>query len=413
MSPLKSSPSGGWPCGRVLEFTLITTICRLVLVLSQPQNAPGYLGCFGDCVGVFCSRALPIGPKDSDLQSSEWCFRHCLDVEPVIYKYAGLEYEYECFCGNNEDYDKFGKKPESDCQDRCKGNTDQICGDSDRISIYRISQSVCNNDIGPPTNGDHTITNPRSLSYNLNDFKLFGTRVDFSCDVGYTLHGASSIECIDTGYNNVTWSDFAPTCQAPTTTKPMTTLPTTSVYLTSNRTTPSNTETNLPSYTTDEGARDDNQTTGQLITGTVVGVVIGALLALATLVASAVFVWRNRFRKTREMNTSDIAMDTAVSTYANHTYTNHLAADTYTSEPNQGDAPPVYSEVVKERYAEEDAIFSDSSDRDTGWVDNVVYVCESYPEEIDKRSDNDGQTDHPPALTMKGKPGWVENIIYE
>ncbi|XP_038056076.1 tyrosine kinase receptor Cad96Ca-like [Patiria miniata] len=171
---------------------------------------PGYLGCFGDNR----VRALSVGPGiERTHQSVEWCFRNCL--EPTEYKYAGLEYANECFCENNEVYDKHGKKPESDCQDRCTGNSDQICGDSWRISVYRILDGVCSNDIGPPTNGDNAISNLRSLSYNLNNFKFFGTRVDFSCDPGYTLHGASSIECIETDYNNVTWSDLVPTCEEP------------------------------------------------------------------------------------------------------------------------------------------------------------------------------------------------------
>ncbi|XP_038056082.1 tyrosine kinase receptor Cad96Ca-like [Patiria miniata] len=196
-------------------FTLFTTACQLVAVFSQPRNAPGYLGCYNDCDTIFCRRALPIGPEVSGDQSVEWCFKYCLDTRTSSYNYAGLVYANECFCGNNEDYDRFGKKADSECQDRCTGNSNQFCGDSDRISIYRISQGVCSNAIGPPTNGDHAITNPRSLSYNLNNFKFFGTQVDFSCDPGYTLHGASSIECIETDYNNVTWSDSVPTCKVP------------------------------------------------------------------------------------------------------------------------------------------------------------------------------------------------------
>ncbi|XP_038066018.1 proto-oncogene tyrosine-protein kinase receptor Ret-like [Patiria miniata] len=169
--------------------------------------APGYLGCFGDAE----YRSLSVGPAATEYeQSVEWCFRNCL--EPTEYKYAGMEYKYECWCGN-DNYDKHGKEPDSDCKYFCPGNSNQICGGKWRISVYTVSQGVCSNDIGPPTNGDHTITNPRSLSYNLINFKFFGTRVDFSCDPGYTLHGASSIECIETGYNNVTWSDSVPTCE--------------------------------------------------------------------------------------------------------------------------------------------------------------------------------------------------------
>ena len=74
-----------------------------------------------------------------------------------------------------------------------------------------VSQGVCSNEIGPPTNGAHTIMNPRTLSYNLDNFKVFGTRVSFSCETGYILNGSQTIECVDTG-NSATWNDSVPTC---------------------------------------------------------------------------------------------------------------------------------------------------------------------------------------------------------
>ncbi|XP_038064858.1 uncharacterized protein LOC119735224 [Patiria miniata] len=92
--------------------------------------APGYLGCFGDAE----YRSLSVGPAASEYeQSVEWCFRNCL--EPTEYKYAGMEYKYECWCGN-DNYDKHGKEPDSDCKYVCPGNNNQICGGSWRISVY-------------------------------------------------------------------------------------------------------------------------------------------------------------------------------------------------------------------------------------------------------------------------------------
>ncbi|XP_038064855.1 uncharacterized protein LOC119735220 [Patiria miniata] len=93
--------------------------------------APGYLGCFGDAK----NRSLTVGPAlDHNEQSVEWCFRNCL--EPTEYNYAGLEYAHECWCGN-EDYDKHGKEPDSDCIYFCSGNSDQICGGDWLLSVYR------------------------------------------------------------------------------------------------------------------------------------------------------------------------------------------------------------------------------------------------------------------------------------
>ncbi|XP_038057223.1 uncharacterized protein LOC119728864 isoform X2 [Patiria miniata] len=413
--PKHQRVSDGLLSGRPFVFTLFTTACKLVLVLSQPRNAPGYLGCYEDCTGFFggCNRALPIGPVDSDDQSVERCFKNCLDTRTTSYEYAGLEHKNECFCGNTEDYGRFGKKADSHCQDTCTGNSDQICGDSDRISIYRVSQGVCSNDIGPPTNGAHNITNPRSLSYNLNNFKFFGTRVDFSCDPGYTLHGASSIECIETGYNNVTWSDSVPTCEGYTTdvgeSQTHTTQKTSSKILS-----PTRESTKAPDH------RTNSPIAGKLGTGEVAGIAVGALVALTVLIVAVFFLWRKRIRKPKEQKGSDIALDTVGAHYVNHTFANPIL-DTSGTAQSQGDrdnAPPVYSQVVKKRPADEGATLSvppqNDQDGDSGWVDNEVYGCESFPIEIEARNkDRDGQPNDQPPITMEGKPGWVENIIYE
>ncbi|XP_038056090.1 uncharacterized protein LOC119728088 [Patiria miniata] len=290
---------------RLLYVELWVVIFQLATVPTTLQmNAPGYLGCYEDCEGTYCvpdDRVLSHGPMDSDEQSVEWCFRRCLDSQSMSYKYAGLEIGKECFCGNNEDYNRHGKKDDSECQDRCTGNSDQICGKSRRISMYEISQGVCSNNIGPPTNGSHVITNPRSLSYNLNNFKFFGTRVDFSCDPGYTLHGASSIECIETDYNNITWSDFVPTCIE-------------------------NSSTTISPFTADDGASTDgykatetnDRRKGQLETGMIVGIAVGIIAALTALLVVVICLRKKRANK--RTGISEVVMDTGTRKYANSSY---------------------------------------------------------------------------------------------
>ena len=120
-----------------------------------------------------------------------------------------------------------------------------------------------------------------------------------------------------------------------------------------------------------------------------------------------------RFRKTQEKNgNSDAVAGKATSVYTNQVYTNQLSADTISSERYQSEDPPVYSEIIERRSVDKDNL-TDSSDNDSGWVDNIVYECAPYPLEIEKGSNDGGQTDPPSTPTMEGKPGWVENIIYE
>ncbi|XP_022089708.1 cell wall integrity and stress response component 3-like isoform X2 [Acanthaster planci] len=407
---------------------------QLAVVLSEQANAPGYLGCFGDDY----DRALPAGfGEDYYEQSVEWCFRYCLEGRSRQHKYAGLEYTTECYCGDNDNYDKHGRQPESDCQDKCPGNSDQICGDRWRLSVYRISQGVCSNDIGPPTNGDHTINNPRSLDYNLNNFKFFRTRVDFSCDVGYTLHGASSIECIDTGYNNVTWSDSVPTCQVPTTTSEFTTnVPTTTIpqsTVVDERGTL--TAAGAPSLTRSSSKTPgtNNPNVGALKTEMIIGIAVGgAVLVALGLLAILLCVKK---RKNSRQKDPAVAMATIGENFINNTY--GLPEVVSQSMPEQS-PPPIYSQVIKRKtdcddlYATPDDVTSPvkedspenqshnagfvslSRDQESGWVENSLYACESFPVEPEATiNDSDGQTSTGPPQNMEEKSSWVENIIYE
>ncbi|XP_076075726.1 uncharacterized protein LOC143046449 [Mytilus galloprovincialis] len=56
------------------------------------------------------------------------------------FKFAGVEYGYECFCGN--DLRKDRKRKESDCKTPCSGKKRQTCGGPWRISIYTAPEDV-------------------------------------------------------------------------------------------------------------------------------------------------------------------------------------------------------------------------------------------------------------------------------
>lgn len=51
------------------------------------------------------------------------------------YRYAGLQYEKECFCGNSG-YNSYGSG--EGCNLRCRGNSEQICGGELHNSVYQI-----------------------------------------------------------------------------------------------------------------------------------------------------------------------------------------------------------------------------------------------------------------------------------
>ena len=65
----------------------------------------------------------------------EKCIQYCYIKS---FRYAGVQFGYQCFCGNRE-VRKFGIVPETECNQTCAGNINQICGDADRNSIYVIA----------------------------------------------------------------------------------------------------------------------------------------------------------------------------------------------------------------------------------------------------------------------------------
>ncbi|KAK0709123.1 WSC domain-containing protein [Lasiosphaeria miniovina] len=88
-----------------------------------------YSGCFTDSGS---SNALTFrSPLDTQSMTVEKCTAEC---KGNGYRYAGLEYYGECFCGS-----AIGGSavPESKCSFSCTGNSTQKCGGSSIISVYQ------------------------------------------------------------------------------------------------------------------------------------------------------------------------------------------------------------------------------------------------------------------------------------
>ncbi|TVY84936.1 WSC domain-containing protein [Lachnellula suecica] len=88
-----------------------------------------YAGCFSD---PSAPRALLYdSPLDSQNMTVEKCVAFCKGND---YRYAGLEYYGECFCGASVNGPQID---ESNCNFPCTGNNSEICGGNDIISIYQ------------------------------------------------------------------------------------------------------------------------------------------------------------------------------------------------------------------------------------------------------------------------------------
>ncbi|KAI4181434.1 MAG: hypothetical protein L6R41_006629 [Letrouitia leprolyta] len=100
---------------------------------SGPTIVPGntdfsYTGCYTEGSGV---RALPKLLAANDSMTVAICLSACSQ-----YKYVGLEYGRECWCGDTLDSSSVPATVESQCSKVCSGNTAQICGAGNRLTLY-------------------------------------------------------------------------------------------------------------------------------------------------------------------------------------------------------------------------------------------------------------------------------------
>ena len=93
-------------------------------VFTQPVK----YGCFDDH-----SRLLPKRIYSNDSNSPNQCMATCKS-EGFIF--SGVQYGKECFCGNEEPPVCLAR-PEEECNMKCPGNQDEMCGGKRRMNIYK------------------------------------------------------------------------------------------------------------------------------------------------------------------------------------------------------------------------------------------------------------------------------------
>ncbi|MCJ1459416.1 hypothetical protein MMC28_009794 [Mycoblastus sanguinarius] len=110
-----------------------TRLKRNPVATEPPCSVPFtpflYAGCYTD---PSSPRALPFSPAGLDTQNMtvEICVAEC---KGNGYRYAGLEYYGECFCGDSI---AGASTTESACTYPCTGNKSETCGGSDILSVY-------------------------------------------------------------------------------------------------------------------------------------------------------------------------------------------------------------------------------------------------------------------------------------
>ena len=99
-------------------------------VPTTDVTAPVYVGCYTEAEGA---RALPDDSEvDYTFMTNEICAHFCLFRG---YLFFGTEYGGECYCGTA--LPTSATAPETDCSMPCDGNSTEICGAGNRLSVYQ------------------------------------------------------------------------------------------------------------------------------------------------------------------------------------------------------------------------------------------------------------------------------------
>ncbi|KAI7324666.1 WSC-domain-containing protein [Hortaea werneckii] len=182
-----------------------------------------YYGCWSDQ----SPRTIDYMAYQSDSNTIEKCTQTCADKG---YSIAGIEFGSQCFCGNALGY-AATQVIDSSCQTPCPGNSSEICGGGNRLSLFSNGQPVVNGQPGTPeTIGAFTYLNcytegssGRALgakgssgsfvdldycaSY-CSGYKYFGTEYGSECYCGNTLGTGASVtlsgDCSMTCADNAT-----------------------------------------------------------------------------------------------------------------------------------------------------------------------------------------------------------------
>ena len=99
-----------------------------------------YLGCGTD---VYGNPALGNAVEDSQSMTVETCINLCSSKGHSI---AGLEYGSQCMCGDSLPA-RASPTPNviGACTEKCKGNSKEICGNANALSLYTKCGSTCTN----------------------------------------------------------------------------------------------------------------------------------------------------------------------------------------------------------------------------------------------------------------------------
>ncbi|KAL2141982.1 hypothetical protein VTI28DRAFT_1764 [Corynascus sepedonium] len=112
-------------CGAGDRLTVYGPV-KVALTNLAPVGDYVYQGCYTDNH----ERVLAGKSLHDDQMTLEMCAATCNS-----YAWFGVEYSKECYCGTELATSSI-QRPQSDCTMTCSGNHDQVCGNTNRLSVY-------------------------------------------------------------------------------------------------------------------------------------------------------------------------------------------------------------------------------------------------------------------------------------
>ncbi|KAF2636484.1 WSC-domain-containing protein [Massarina eburnea CBS 473.64] len=129
---------------RYTSTTLIAAVLPCIWPFVATATSWHYEGCYTDTVGLRTLRQNFF--YSSNGMSIEACEQFC---EAGGYSLAGIEYSDECYCDTTLRMTA-SQADGSTCFMPCSGNTSEVCGGPNRLSIYSTGSSY-------PTTNDDTV----------------------------------------------------------------------------------------------------------------------------------------------------------------------------------------------------------------------------------------------------------------
>ena len=118
------------------------TLSTASLVFAFASSFISIYSLDGDCYKDSPSRLLgELRKEDKTGMTPEVCKAICF--EKNNFQYAGVQYKYECFCGNNSPPSS-KLLPISQCNLPCSGDSSKKCGGAWKMNVYKKKDDIDN-----------------------------------------------------------------------------------------------------------------------------------------------------------------------------------------------------------------------------------------------------------------------------